>query len=621
MPKKTGLMMAADCVSTPLVSIQGKNLGPEQAPWIIAEMSANHNGSLERALQIIEAAASSGADAVKLQTYTAQGMTLNTIQKGFIIDQPQSLWYGRSLYNLYEEAQTPWGWHKILLDHCKKLNLIGFSSPFDEQAVELLESLSVPCYKIASLEINDYRLLDCVASTKKPVFISTGTSSFQEVEEAIERLKKNGSGQVIVLKCTSAYPTPYEEANLRTLEHLKKYFGPLVGLSDHTLGTATSIAAVALGACAIEKHFTLARSDGGVDSAFSLEPSELRSLCEESKKVWRSVGQVHYGPNSSEKPSLALRRSLYITQDVQAQESVSVSNVRSIRPGGGMSPRSWEQIQGRKFCQSLPAGTPLSWELLEALPMQVPKPLAAPIRIVAVVQARMGSTRLKGKVLMPLAGKAVLEHVIERLKRSKHLSHIVIATTTFQEDDPIESLALSHAVGCVRGSSEDVLSRYVLAANNYQAHAVVRVTSDCPLIDADVVDGIITRYLESYHSCDYISNTIERTFPRGLDVELFSYQMLIDLHERSKTACEREHVSLHIHREINRYACLNYQQAQDLSFHRWTVDTSLDYAYLDAIFAELYLKDPLFGTKQVLEWVRQNPQWAFINSLVKQKKP
>jgi pseudaminic acid synthase len=602
------------------IIIQNQSLGPEHAPWVIAEMSANHNGSLERALKIIESAALSGATAVKLQTYTPQSMTLDLQKEGFVINHPKSLWYQRSLFDLYAEAQTPYEWHKILFDYCKKFNIIGFSSPFDPYAVEFLESLEVPCYKIASLELNDYALLESVARTGKPVFVSTGTSTLQEVEEAFDYLKTHKSGPIIILKCTSGYPTPFEESNLNTLKHLKNHFGPLIGLSDHTTGTAAAIAAVALGACAIEKHFTLDRNDGGVDASFSLEPQEFAALSRETKNAWSALGEVWYGSCPSEKPSVGLRRSLYVVQDVHKGQKVNCDRVRAIRPGSGLSPKYLKEIKDQTFSQDVDAGTPLSWNQLENNKVSLKKLKAASVPIIAIVQARMNSSRLPGKVLMSLAGTSVLEHVIERLKRVKSIDAIVIATTQEEADSLIEHQAIKLGVSCLRGSSEDVLSRYYKAAEAYQAKIVVRITADCPLLDSDLIEAMIEDYQLNCSQLDYLSNTIDRTYPRGLDIEIFSIHALRDMQERALNPLDREHVTRLIHQDPRRYVCKSFKQEKDLSFHRWTLDTPLDYLYLAQIYSQLLPKNRQFSTQEVLDWVKENPSWALMNSIVLQKK-
>lgn len=332
-------------------------------PFIIAEMSGNHNQSLERALEIVEAAAKAGADAIKLQTYTADTMTLDISEGEFFIEDKNSLWAGRSLYDLYQEAHTPWHWHKPIFDKCKELGIIGFSTPFDATAVDFLEELDVPCYKIASFENTDLELIKKVAKTGKPLIISTGMTTVAELADLVQTAKENGCKQLILLKCTSSYPATPEGTNLLTIPHMKQLFDCEVGLSDHTMGIGVSLASVALGATVIERHFTLARADGGVDSAFSLEPAELKQLVEEALKVKQALGQVSYQVAEQEKKSLQFRRSLYFVEDVKAGEVITEKNMRAIRPGLGLSPKYYKEILGRSLKVAVKKGTPVKWEV------------------------------------------------------------------------------------------------------------------------------------------------------------------------------------------------------------------------------------------------------------------
>ncbi len=336
------------------------------APLIIAEMSGNHNQSLERALQIVDAAAKAGAHAIKLQTYTADTITLNSKEPGFVIDDADSLWNGRNLYDLYREAHTPWEWHAPIMKRAAELDIICFSSPFDETAVDFLESLDVPAYKIASFENIHIPLIRKVAATKKPIIMSTGMASLAELEAAVQAAREYGCSDLTLLKCTSTYPATPASSNLRTIPHLKSLFDCSVGLSDHTMGTGVSVAAIALGAEVIEKHFTLCRADGGVDSAFSLEPDELRILVTETERAWQSLGKIQYGPTTSELKSLIFRRSLYIAQNLQAGDVLSTANLRCVRPGFGLKPEHFDQVVGKRVIKDLACGTPLKWEHLLA---------------------------------------------------------------------------------------------------------------------------------------------------------------------------------------------------------------------------------------------------------------
>jgi len=325
-------------------------------PFVIAEMSGNHNQSLAKALEIVDAAADSGASAIKIQTYTADTIT---IKGAFKITEKSSLWYGRDLYDLYEEAHTPWEWHKAIFDKAKERGIICFSSPFDETAVDLLEELDAPVYKIASFEINHIPLLKYVAKTGKPVIMSTGASSLAEVEEAINVLRKNGCNDITLLKCTSTYPATPEDSNILTIPHMKKLFDCEVGLSDHTMGVGVAVASIALGANVIEKHFCLDRSKGGVDSAFSLEPVEFKLLVEECKRAYLAKGKITYGIIESEEKVSAGKRSIYASKDIAVGEKFTSDNIKVIRPGFGLHPRYFEQILQKTAVRNLPKGTPL----------------------------------------------------------------------------------------------------------------------------------------------------------------------------------------------------------------------------------------------------------------------
>jgi len=347
-----------------IITIGDRKIGEEYPPFIVAEMSGNHNKSLERALEIVEKAYEAGADALKLQTYTPDTITIDYHKDEFFISDPNSLWKGRSLYDLYKDAYTPWEWHKPIFDRCKELGLICFSSPFDETAVDFLESLNVSAYKIASFEIVHTPLLRKVASTGKPVIISTGISTVSEIFEAIKTIKENGGGDVILLKCTSSYPASPASSNIRTIPHMKDLFGTPVGLSDHTLGVGVAVASVSMGAVLIEKHFTLHRSEGGVDAAFSLEPHELKLLVEESKTAWESLGRISYGVTQEEGKSKVFRRSIYVVKDIKAGDLFTSENIRVIRPGKGLEPKYFDIVLGKRCNVDLKRGTPLKWDYI-----------------------------------------------------------------------------------------------------------------------------------------------------------------------------------------------------------------------------------------------------------------
>jgi len=333
-------------------------------PFIIAEMSGNHNQSLERALNIVELAARCGVDALKLQTYTADTMTLDLNEKEFFVSDKNSLWKETSLYKLYQQAYTPWEWHKPIFNRCKELGIIGFSTPFDSTSLEFLESLDVPCYKIASFENIDLPLIKKVAQTGKPIIASTGMASLAELDDLVQTARVNGCRDLTLLKCTSSYPSTPIGTNLLTIPHMQQLFNCNVGLSDHTLGIGAAVASVALGALVIEKHFTISRSDGGVDSAFSLEPAEMKMLVEEVNRAYEALGQVHYGISAQEKKSLQFRRSLYIVEDMICGDLITEKTMRSIRPGGGLSPKYYDVFYGKRVCRNVKKGTPIQWDLI-----------------------------------------------------------------------------------------------------------------------------------------------------------------------------------------------------------------------------------------------------------------
>jgi pseudaminic acid synthase len=347
------------------IQILDRKIGAGFAPFIIAEMSGNHNQSLERALEIVEVAAKTGAHALKIQTYTPDTMTLDIDEREFHISDPKSLWEGASLYKLYGQAYTPWEWHKPIFDRALELGMIPFSTPFDDSAVDFLESLDVCCYKIASFENTDLPLIRRVAATGKPLIISTGMATVAEIDETVRTARAAGCKDLILLKCTSTYPATPENTNIRTIPHMRELFGCEVGLSDHTMGVAVSVASVALGATVIEKHFTLSRADGGVDSSFSMEPAEMAQLVTESARAWQSLGAVSYGPTEAEKKSLQYRRSLYVVRDMKAGETLNPENVRAIRPGLGLPPKYLEILMGKTVKRDAARGTPLQWDLLK----------------------------------------------------------------------------------------------------------------------------------------------------------------------------------------------------------------------------------------------------------------
>ncbi|GAB4140319.1 MAG: pseudaminic acid synthase [Sphingomonadales bacterium] len=346
------------------MNIAGRPVGPGHPPFIIAEMSGNHNQSLERALAIVDAAADAGAHALKLQTYTPDTMTIDLDEGAFFIADPASLWQGKSLYQLYRQAMTPWDWHAPIFERARALGMVPLSTPFDASAVEFLESLDAPCYKIASFENHDLPLIRRVAATGKPMIVSTGMASLAELDETVRAARDAGCQDLVLLKCTSSYPSSPEHSDIRTIAHMRELFGCVVGLSDHSMGVGVACAAVAMGACVIEKHFTLARADGGVDSAFSLEPPEMAALVSETQRAWQALGQVAYGPAPAEAASLGFRRSIYAVADIAAGEPLSPANIRCIRPAGGLPPKYYDRLLGRRAARAIRRGTAINWDVL-----------------------------------------------------------------------------------------------------------------------------------------------------------------------------------------------------------------------------------------------------------------
>ena len=348
-----------------MIKIGHRAIGPDSPPLVIAEMSGNHNQSLDRALAIVDAAADAGAHALKLQTYTADTMTLDLDEGEFHIADPASLWADTSLYALYQQAHTPWEWHGPIFERARARGMLAFSSPFDETAIDFLEALDVPAYKIASFENTDLPLIRRAAATGKPLIVSTGMATLGELELSVRAAREAGCRDLILLKCTSTYPATPQNTHLRTLPHLRELFNCEVGLSDHTMGVGASVAAVALGATVVEKHFTLDRAAGGVDASFSLEPAELASLVTETERAWQAMGQVHYGPTAAEQKSLVFRRSLYVVKDMAPGEPFNRENLRAIRPGLGLAPRHIDGVLGRGARHAIKRGTPLAWGLID----------------------------------------------------------------------------------------------------------------------------------------------------------------------------------------------------------------------------------------------------------------
>ena len=346
-----------------IITIAGRAIGPDHPPYIIAELSGNHNGDIERAIELLKVAKDAGADAVKIQTYTADTMTIDCDKPDFMIEG--GLWDGKQLYELYEWAHTPWQWHQRLFDEAAKLDLTIFSSPFDETAVDLLESLGAPAYKIASFELTDLMLIEKVAATGKPMIMSTGMANQAEIQQAINTATAAGCTELVVLHCISGYPTPLDDANLNSIVRLKNDFNVMIGLSDHTLGVTAAVVGTALGANVIEKHFTLKREDGGPDAAFSLEPDELKLLCTSTREAWSALGKGDYSTKEAEKPNLKFRRSLYVVEDIKQGEPFTEHNLRRIRPGFGLPPKHYQSlIDGATAKCDISRGTALDWDMV-----------------------------------------------------------------------------------------------------------------------------------------------------------------------------------------------------------------------------------------------------------------
>lgn len=348
------------------IKIGQRTIGPESPPFIIAELSGNHSQDFDLACKMIDAASASGAHAIKLQTYTADSMTLNVDAPDFVINDKKSLWDGARLYELYQQASTPYDWHKPLFDRAKSLGMLAFSSPFDTSAVDFLASLEVPCYKIASFELTDLPLISYTAKQGKPIIMSTGMASLAEIEDAVTCARDNGCHEIILLKCTSTYPASPQDTNLLTIPNMKATFGCQVGLSDHTKGIGVAVASVGLGASIIEKHFVLDRTAGGVDAAFSLEPEELSGLVTETQRAWEAMGGVHYSGTQNESPSRQFRRSIYVSKDIAAGEMLTQENIKIVRPAFGLAPKHWEQVVSKTAATDLKQGTALQWEHIKS---------------------------------------------------------------------------------------------------------------------------------------------------------------------------------------------------------------------------------------------------------------
>ena len=490
--------------------------------FIIAELSCNHNQNINTALTLIKTAKECGADAVKIQTYKPETITLDSNKDDFILQG--GLWDKYKLFDLYKKAMTPWEWHKQLKDYAESLEIEFFSSPFDTSAVDLLESINVKRYKVASFEAQDTILLKKIAQTKKPVILSTGTSPYRTLQEAVYILRKYGCTDITLLKCTSEYPAPIEKANLKTMQDLKEKFNVKVGLSDHTLCIEVPITAVAMGAEVVEKHFTLSRSSGSLDDPFSLEPDEFKQMVDSIRKVEKAIGKVDYSNLNK------LSRSLYPCYQIKRGELLTKDNIKSVRPGYSIPVKYYDMLLGKKLKKDVEIGDRLNLGDID-------------LNITAIIQARSGSTRFPNKILTDINNKPILKHVYDRTCSSKLLTKVVIATTIESKDDKVEQYCQINNIEYYRGSENDVLDRYYQTAKKIKSDIIVRITGDCPLIDSDIIDKTINLYLTSNGICDVAINTnYHNSYPSGYDVEVFSFFLLKQAHETLTDIKKREHV-------------------------------------------------------------------------------
>ena len=583
------------------ITIADRRIGPFEPVYLVAELSANHKGQLKRALALIRAARRAGADAVKLQTYTADTITLDAAGDWFTVCGGTP-WDGRTLHALYQEAATPWEWYPQLAAEAAAQGLALFSSPFDVTAVDFLEAQGVPAYKVASFELVDLPLIRRIAATGKPMILSTGMATLGEIEEAVLTARAAGAREIVLLKCTSAYPAPPEEMHLRTLPHLASAFDVPVGLSDHTLGTTVPIAAVALGACLIEKHFTLSRAEGGVDAAFSLEPDEFRAMAEAIRTTEQALGSVQYTLTAAEARNRVFRRSLFAVQDLRAGDCFTRENVRSIRPSHGLHTRYWEQIVGQYAVQDIARGTPLDWSLIGGAPGAPSGP-----RVLGIVQARLGSTRLPGKVLADLQGQPMIRHILDRVLRAQRVHAVVIATTTDLSDDALAAYAEHAGMGCYRGPVDDLATRLRDAAHAFGGDVLVRVWGDCPCVDPAILDEALDRLLTE--RLDYISNSIAagRTYPYGLDFEIYRAELLERLCATTTDPFYREFPFEWVMAHRTEWAVGNMRLPEDWSHLYLTVDYPEDLALIRKVYQALYRPETAFGWREVVAWLTQQP--------------
>jgi len=577
------------------IQIGNRLIGPGYPVYLVAEMSANHNGDLQRARALIRAARAAGADAIKIQTYTADTLTLNLSSTLFTI-RGGTPWDGNTLYELYRAAATPWEWHHDLAQEAATQGLDLFSSPFDISAVDFLEAQGVPAYKVASFELVDLPLLRRIAATGKPLIISTGMASLSEIDEAVNTARNAGAREIVLLKCTSAYPAPPAEMNLRTIPHLAATFNTPVGLSDHTLDNTVAITAVAMGACLIEKHFTLARADGGPDAAFSLEPAEFSTLADAVRVAEQALGTVNYTLTAAEERNRIFRRSLFVTQEIRAGERFNSENVRSIRPGYGLHPRHFEKILGRRAACAITPGTPLDWTLIDRM------------TVAAIIQARLGSTRLPRKVLADLHGQPMLQRIVERVKLAQRIQLPIIATTTEHSDDDLEDYARELGIACHRGPTDDLALRLCGAANSINADLMVRIWGDCPCVDPAIIDEALDILIRD--NLDYVNNSIVagRTYPYGLDIEVYRVTVLEQLCATTDDPFYREFPFEWIMAQGNKLRRANLRLSDDWSRYHLTVDYPEDLALVRALYQDLYRPGIAFSWREAVTWLNQHPE-------------
>lgn len=588
------------------LDLNGRRIGPGYPVYIIAEISANHHQDYNEAIKLIRAAKEAGADAVKLQTYTPDTLTLPSDKPYFKI-QGGTLWDGDTLHDLYRKAYMRWDWQLGLKKEAKAIGIDCFSTPYDASSLEFLADLNMPAYKVASFEIVDLPLIRKIAKKGRPMILSTGMATLEEISEALQAAAKGGAKQVALLKCTSAYPASPKEMNLKSIPFLAEKFSVPIGLSDHTMGHTVAVAAVAVGACILEKHFTLSRSKPGPDSTFSLEPHEFKELVQNVRVTEQALGVVKLGVDEQEAKSRAFRRSLFVVRPIQKGEAFNETNIRSIRPGTGLLPKFFPNILGKKATRNLEVGHPLQWN-------DVGKK-----KCIATIEARMASSRLPGKIMKEILGRPLLERLVERVRMSKLIDEVVVATTINPQDDAVEAWARSNGISFFRGSEEDVLLRVLEAAKKFAADIIVELTGDCPLLDPVMIDEAVQHYLD--HNFDYVSNTLERTYPRGFDIQVFSTAILDEVNRLTTDTADHEHVSLYIYEHPERYKLDGLKAPSELHSpeFRVCVDTQTDLDLVRKIFENLYPFNPAFSAASIIQFLRDHPEFSQMNAGIHQK--